>query len=239
MIVYFVLCIMDSIQGMRLIQVLFFYPLCSVCGPKPCLLSGIQFLHEIRWGFVSGFSVVLINIASEYPNNLGELILTMYPQMFGMILIPYWWKLWKKWCDFFCGHTGSLYQRQEGNLALLILRGAEHLLNSSYTNSTLRIHALPSYLQVICSVNLSCGGGIPWTGTSFLPHPLSNPVNWEKCLKVYIATRFAKPLEILRSLAQWRAKSWHSVVTILCRNFSLWFVFSRILASTRDFKLYF
>lgn len=111
MIVYFVLCIMDSIQGMRLIQILFFfYPLCSVCGPQPCLLSGIQVLHEIRWGFVSGFSVVLINIASEYLNNLAELILTMYPQMSGIILIPHWWKLWEKWCEFFCGHTGSLYQ---------------------------------------------------------------------------------------------------------------------------------
>lgn len=81
---------MDSIQGMRLIQILFFfYPLCSVCGPQPCLLSGIQVLHEIRWGFVSGFSVVLINIASEYLNNLAELILTMYPQMSGIILIPH------------------------------------------------------------------------------------------------------------------------------------------------------
>lgn len=239
MIVYFVLCIMDSIQGMRLIQILFFYPLCSVCGPKPCLLSGIQFLHEIRWGFVSGFSVVLINIASEFPNNLGELILTMYPHMFGMILIPCWWKLREKRCDFFCGHTGSLYQRQEGNLVLFILRGAEQLLNSSYTKSTPRIHALPSDLQVIRSINLFCGGGIPWTGTSFLPHPLSNPVNWEKHLKGYIAERFAKPLEILRSLAQWRAKSWHSVVIILCRNFSFWFVLSRILSSMRYFKLYF
>lgn len=80
---------MDSIQGMRLIQILFFYPLCSVCGPKPCLLSGIQVLHEIRWFFVSGFSVVLITIAPEYLNNLGELILTMCPQMSGMILIPH------------------------------------------------------------------------------------------------------------------------------------------------------
>lgn len=80
---------MDSIQGMRLSQILFFYPLCSVCGPKPCLLSGIQVLHEIRCFFVSGFSVVLITIASEYLNNLGELILTMYPQMSGMILIPH------------------------------------------------------------------------------------------------------------------------------------------------------
>lgn len=72
---------------------LFFYPLCSVCGPKACLLSGIQVLHEIRWGFVSGFSVILINIASEYLNNLAELILTMYPQMSGMILIPHLLKL--------------------------------------------------------------------------------------------------------------------------------------------------
>lgn len=80
---------MDSIQGMRLIQILFFYPLCSVCGPKPCLLSGIQVLHEIRCFFVSGFSVVLITIVPEYLNNLGELILTMYPQMSGMILIPH------------------------------------------------------------------------------------------------------------------------------------------------------
>lgn len=101
MIVYFVFCIMDSIQGMRLIQIFFFYPLCSVCGPKPCLLSCIQVLHEIRWLFVSGFSVVLITIASEYLNNLHELILTMYPQMSGMIIIPHWGKLWEKRCDFF------------------------------------------------------------------------------------------------------------------------------------------
>lgn len=80
---------MDSIQGMRLIQILFFCPLCSVCGPKPCLLSGIQVLHEIRWGFVSGFSAVLINIASEYLNNLAELILPMHPQMSGIILISH------------------------------------------------------------------------------------------------------------------------------------------------------
>lgn len=111
MIVYFVFCIMDSIQGMRLIQILFFYPLCSVCGPKPCLLSGIQVLHEIRWGFVSGFSAVLTNIASEYLNNLAELILPMHPQMSGIILISHWWKLWEKLCEFFCGHTGSLYPR--------------------------------------------------------------------------------------------------------------------------------
>lgn len=80
---------MESIQGMRLIQTLFFYPLCSVCGPKPCLLSGIQVLHEIRCFFVSGFSVVLITIVSEYLNNPGELILTMSSQMSGIILIPH------------------------------------------------------------------------------------------------------------------------------------------------------
>lgn len=148
MIVYFVFCIMDSIQGMRLIQIFFFYPLCSVCGPKPCLLSCIQVLHEIRWLFVSGFPVVLISIVPEYLNNLHELILTMYLQMSGMIIIPHWRKLWKKLCDFFCDHTGSLYQRQEDNLDLFILTGAKNLLNVPYRRSTLRIHALPADLQL-------------------------------------------------------------------------------------------
>lgn len=177
MIVYFVFCIMDSIQEMRLIQIFFFLSsLFSVC-PQALFTEWHPSLAWNKMGFVSGFSVILINIASEYLNSLAELILTMYPQMSGMILVPHWWKLWEKWCEFFCGHTGSLYQGQEGNLDLFILKGAEHLLNSSYRRSTPRILALPSDLHLICSTNLSSGGGIPRTGTSFLPHLLSNPVN--------------------------------------------------------------
>jgi len=52
----------------------------------------------------------------------------------------------------------SLNHRQEDSLDLCVLRGAKHLLNSSYRRSTLRIHALPADPQLICSVNGLQGG---------------------------------------------------------------------------------
>lgn len=54
-------------------------------------------------------------------------------------------------------HTGSLYQRQEANLVLFILRGAKHLLNLSYRRSTPRTRALPADPQVCKQKHLQQG----------------------------------------------------------------------------------
>lgn len=67
-------------------------------------------------------------------------------------------KIMRQMMWLFRGHTGNLYQRQEDNLDLFILRGAKHLLNSSYRRSTPRIRALPADPQFVCSINAAGTG---------------------------------------------------------------------------------
>lgn len=60
-------------------------------------------------------------------------------------------KIMREMVGLLCGHTGSVYQRQEGNLELLIQKSAKQLLNSSYRRSTLKIRALPTDLLFVHS----------------------------------------------------------------------------------------
>lgn len=168
---------MDSIQGMRLIQILFFLSSLFSVWPQALFTEWHPSLAWNKMGFCfwifCGTHQYSIWISQQSwwinPHNVPSDVWNDFNSSLMKIMREMMWH--------FCGHTGSLYKRQEGNSDLFILRGAEHLLDSLYRRSTLRIHALPSDLQLICTINLPSWGGIPWTGTSFLPHHLSNPVN--------------------------------------------------------------
>lgn len=82
----------------------------------------------------------------------------------------------------FCGHTESLYQRQEDNLDLFILMAAKHLLNLSYRRSTLRIHALPADLQLTHGIKVLQQGWDSRDRSLFPITHISDSVNWEKLL---------------------------------------------------------